>query len=224
MRWVLKMKTVKLSPIKMSDGMERLSELQKEVNEKYAANKKLYRSSGRGQWNKKAVEIMNKCMENNSEQQIIIKNASKKLTKEILETGIGKQIKIKEHTPLGNIPIYYNEIKKPIKVIKKGYKFTKGFLKLKQEPVFDVEFCLGKNALKEYLKPAKKKRIPRTFNAKKLQAKHTDLWNEIQSAVKNDICLQGTNRDEFISDETIRAVSHNAAFTAIVEMIKRGLL
>lgn len=137
----------------------------------------------------------------------------------------------KAENQISDIPIHYNEIKKPIKVVKKGYTLTKGFIKLKQEPVFDCEFVLGKNALVGWTKkPAKKK----NYNAKKLKEKHKDLWLAIGKAVALDITDQQSIVNSMKTKSCqnvghipmifIENVAENAAFTAIVEMIKRGLL
>lgn len=236
---------------------------------------------GRGHLNKKAVGIMNKCMENNSEQQIIIKNASKKLTKEILKTGIGKQVQLKEHAPLGNVPIApmipKDHLKKCTNILidgmtKEGAKKMRnlvrvtnyktgqtlslptinereaelsnaikkgsgGFLltdpklieeakKKRQEPLVWIPY--NENYEKLNVQPGwnnpqpKKKRIPTRFNAKKLKEKHPELWEAIESAVHSDIEMQA---NILISEyRKNKNVAENAAFTAIVEMIKRGLL
>ena len=79
-----------------------------------------------------------------------------------------------------------------------------------------------------------KKRIPTRFNAKKLKEKHNALWTSIARQVALDMAnqKQTINSDKartccpigYLSLRYTDTVSENAAFIALVEMIKRGLL
>lgn len=79
-----------------------------------------------------------------------------------------------------------------------------------------------------------KKRIPTRFNAKKLKERHSVLWASIARQVESDMFDQkqilNSKKNRYwckVGDIPLHytnTVSENAAFTAIVEMIKRGLL
>lgn len=78
-----------------------------------------------------------------------------------------------------------------------------------------------------------KKRMPTRFNAKKLKERHGVLWASIARQVEFDMLNQkqilNSKKNNWckVGDIPLRytnTVSENAAFTAIVEMIKRGLL
>jgi len=107
-----------------------------------------------------------------------------------------------------DVPIYYNEIKKPVTMTRYA------------DPIIVED------------KP--EKRIPTRFNAKKLKEKHNALWTSIARQVAFDMVNQkqiiNSDRDRtccpigHLSLRFTETVSENAAFTAIVEMIKRGLL
>lgn len=79
-----------------------------------------------------------------------------------------------------------------------------------------------------------KKRMPTRFNAKKLKERHGALWTSIAKQVEFDMLNQkqtlNSKKNRYwckvgdIPLDYTYTVSENAAFTAIVEMIKRGLL
>lgn len=78
------------------------------------------------------------------------------------------------------------------------------------------------------------KRTPTRFNAKKLKERHGVLWASIARQVEFDMLNQkqilNSKKNRYwckVGDIPLHytnTVSENAAFTAIVEMIKRGLL
>lgn len=117
------------------------------------------------------------------------------------------------------------ELENPATNIKSFKDFGEAFENIKRTT---------KDALEEY-QPARfriypdgtrrrlqKKRIPTRFNAKKLKEKHFYLWHNIESAVYHDAILQTKLCNS--ENKKNQNIAYNAAFTAIVEMIKRGLL
>lgn len=261
----MKKKTIILPPVEMSDGveklMEKLAELQKKLNAKRAASKKMYRSSGRGQWSKKvlknikesqaamAIDEQVQLKEHAPLAPMIPKDHLKKCTNILIDgmvkEGAKKMRKLIRATnyktgQIINLPTINEREAELSNAIKKGYTLTKRFLspapkkKERLNVVTDMDFAFGKTALLPYTKEdllPKKKRIPTCFNAKKLFEKHKELWNSIFKSVRFDIVEQIDchNRQHFSCWQVppspiLDNVANNAAFTAIVEMIKRELL